>query len=89
MKIAQIRRVIDALNWSRNDLFGATPEEFKKMDVPAILAPRIAECKALQIPVRFAKDIEDQAHAIERAEAMAERWQGLQDQKAAAGPRAA
>jgi hypothetical protein len=78
MTIAQIRSVVDALNWTRNDLFGATPEEFKRMDVAAHLGPRIADCQALQIPPRFAKDIENRAFAIERAEAMVVRWRALQ-----------
>lgn len=78
MTIAQIRSVIETLNWTRNDLSGATPEEFKRMDVAAHLGPRIADCKGLQIPPRFAKDIENRAFAIERAEAMVARWRGLQ-----------
>lgn len=77
MKIAEIRRVIDGLNWTRRDLDGATSEEFKRMDVAARLAPRIAECKALQIPARFARDIEARRNAVERAEAMSERWAAL------------
>jgi single-strand DNA-binding protein len=78
MKIAEIRAVINRLNWTRNDLSGATSGEFQRMDVTARLAPWIAECKALVIPSRFVRDVENQQHAIERAEAMAARWQELQ-----------
>lgn len=77
MKIAEIRAVIDGLNWTRNDLSGATSEEFKCMNVAARLAPRIAGCKALQIPARFAQDIDARRNAVERAEAMSERWAAL------------
>lgn len=78
MKIAQIRSVIDALNWTRRDLSGATSEEFKRMDVAARLAPRIADCQALEIPARFARDVESRASAIQYAEAMVQRWKALQ-----------
>jgi len=74
MKIAEIRDAIDTLNWTRNDLFGATRDEFRRMNVPARLAQRIEACKALVIPARFARDIENCRYAIERAEAMVARW---------------
>jgi hypothetical protein len=79
MKIAQIRSVIDALNWTRHDLSGATFEEFKRMDVAMRLAPRISECKALEIPARFGRDQESRTSAIERAEAMVARWSELRN----------
>lgn len=86
MKIAEIRNVINSLNWTRNDLSGATTQEFKTMDVAARMAPRIAECKALQIPARFTADIESCRNAIERGEAAVTRWRAMQDTQAAKAP---
>lgn len=80
--IAQIRQVIDACNWSRNDLGGATPAEFLKMDVAARMAPHIAAVRALEVPARFARDVVRAAEAIEYAERVVARWN---ERRAAAG----
>lgn len=80
LKIAEIHRVIDSCNWSRNDLGGATRSEFKAMNVPARLNPHIDAVRALQIPARFKRDIENQANAIEYAKKTIERWHAMQDQ---------
>jgi len=74
MNIAEIRRTIDELNWTRNDIAGSTREEFKRMNIPARLMPRIDAVKALVIPARFAKDIHDASYAVERAVAVIGRW---------------
>lgn len=84
MKIAEIRRVIDALHWTRNDLHGATAEEFKCMNVPARLQPHIEACRQLVIKPRFGRDHEDRTWAIERAEQMVARWKALQPAQGAA-----
>jgi len=76
MKIAEIREMIDTLNWTRNDLSGHTRDEFKRADVPGRLRPKIEACRALVIPARFARDIERRDHAIASAEKMIARWQG-------------
>jgi hypothetical protein len=78
MKIAEIRRVIDACNWNRNDLGGATQNEFKAMKVSARLQPHIDAVRDLVIPDRFQRDKEAAARAIELAEATIERWRNMQ-----------
>ncbi len=78
MKISEIRRVIESCNWSRNDLGGATREEFRKMDVRTRLTRHIEAVEALVIAPRFAADIADAADAIIRARATIERWEAVQ-----------
>ena len=78
MTIAQIRNTIEACNWSRNDLSGATQSEFKAMNVPALLTPHIEAVRALAIAPRFTGDIEKQAWAIQCAEKAIARWQAVQ-----------
>jgi hypothetical protein len=78
MKISEIRRVIESCNWARNDLSGATTDEFRKMKVPMMLLGHIADVAALVIPARFVRDIADQQHAIEAAERMIARWEEKQ-----------
>ena len=77
-KIAEIRKVIEFCDWVRNDLGGATVNEFKAMDVPGRLSPHIEAVKALVIPSRYARDIERQAWAIECAQKAITRWQERQ-----------
>jgi hypothetical protein len=77
-KIADIRKVIEFCDWVRNDLGGATVNEFKAMDVPSKLMPHIEAVKALEIPPSYAKDIERQAWAIACAEKAIARWQERQ-----------
>ena len=43
MKINQIRQTIEALKWNRINAVGGTFEENKRTNLPAILAPHIAE----------------------------------------------
>lgn len=78
MKIAAIRSTIESCNWSRNDLSGATPHEFKEMDVPARLNRHIDAVRSLKIAPRFARDIEAQAWAIQCAEKTIARWMDVQ-----------
>jgi hypothetical protein len=81
MKIAEIRSAIDSLNWSRNDLSGATRDEFKRMDVKSRLQKHIEICKALDIKPRFARDAESRDSAIEYAEKTIARWEDMQEPK--------
>jgi ankyrin repeat protein len=74
MKIAEIREVIDTLNWNRADLSGATRDELKRMDVPARLSPLIEKCEALEIPARFPRDIQNCNNAVDRGKAAILRW---------------
>lgn len=74
MKIAEIRSTIRRLNMTRNDLAGATRDEFKKMDVRIRLTPQIEACEALEIPPRFTIDITDCNNAVDRAKGMILRW---------------
>ena len=78
LKIADFRSVVDSLNWSRNDLGGATPEEVMRMDVPARLGRRVDDVLALLplVPARFAGDVEDAHKAIAHAHKCIARWAG-------------
>ena len=78
MKIAEIRDTIDRLNNIRNWLSGGTHEENTRTRFDEGLAPYIAEVEALQIPARFAKDIERRADALKYAAAAIERWKTWQ-----------
>lgn len=78
MPIAEIRRIIEGLNWSRLDLGGATRDEYRKMNVRERLERRIAAVHALVIPPRFADDVADAAEAIERAEKEIAKWEAMQ-----------
>ena len=72
--IKAIREAIETLNWIRRDSTGGTVEENKRTELASILAPHIAKVAALEIPARFARDIESQASAIEYANAAIARW---------------
>ena len=76
--ITQIRAAIETLNWNRRDATGGTVDENKRTQLPTILAPHIAKVKALDIPARFTRDIENRAHALEAAAAVIERWNAKQ-----------
>ena len=84
MKISDIRRTIESCNWSRNDLGGSTLAEFKACDVPARLNRHIEAVRALVIAPRFARDIENQAWAIECAEKTIARWAAMHSEVLAA-----
>lgn len=76
LRIAEFRSAVDSLNWSRNDLSGATREEFARMDVPTRLQRRINEVVDLLLRVspRFVEDIRHARASIASAEATIERW---------------
>lgn len=74
MTIQAIRETISALNYARHDRTGGTPEENQRINLPAELAPLMAKVSALQIPPRFAREIEDKKHALESAEKVIARW---------------
>jgi hypothetical protein len=84
MKIAEIRTVIDTANWNRRDLGGSTREEFIRCNVAKRLAGQIEHMKALDIPARFARDIERRAEEIAYCEAVIERWLSMQPAAASA-----
>jgi len=77
LKIGDFRRVVESLNWSRNDLSGATSEEFIAMDVKTRLERHIEAVSNLLplVPVRFTEDKEDARKAIEYAHKTIARWQ--------------
>lgn len=74
MKISDIREAIDALNWNRIDATGGTVEENKRTPLPIILEPHIATVRALEIPPKFARDIEMQREQLEYAARAIARW---------------
>ena len=86
LRIATFRDAVDTLNWNRNDLSGATTEEYKRMDVPGRLGKSIAAVQALipQLHPRFAEDLRHALVSIERAQGTVDRWQWIHDQQAAA-----
>uniref|UniRef100_UPI0039F6D288 hypothetical protein n=1 Tax=Sulfuriferula sp. GW6 TaxID=3345112 RepID=UPI0039F6D288 len=78
MKIQEIRDTIDRLNWNRQDLYGATREEFTRMDVPERLNKHIEAVRRLEIKPRFEREIADARRAIEAALRMIEKWEAMQ-----------
>ena len=76
LKIADFRRLVDSLNWSRNWLTGGTREEFKRQDIPGRLGRHIARVEGALplVPARYAADIESARSAIEYAQRVIERW---------------
>jgi len=48
------------------------------MDVRTRMQKHIDECEALQIPARFAREIESRTWAIDRARATIARWEAMQ-----------
>ena len=76
LKISEFRCVVESLNWSRNDLGGATSAELIRMDVKTRLDRHIQAVEALLplVPARFLSDIEDAHKAIEYARKCISRW---------------
>lgn len=85
MKIADFRRTVDSLNWSRHDISGGTKEEFNLCNVPARLNRHIEAVNAAipQVAPRFKDDLASAANAIGYAEKMIARWTEAQPQQAA------
>ncbi len=52
-----MRDVIETARWNRRDLVGSTREEFTRCNVAERLAPQINQLRALDIPVRFTREI--------------------------------
>jgi hypothetical protein len=78
MTINQIRDVIQAVRWNRNDLTGGTSEEFTRQQVGPILEKKIAELRALVIPARFVRDIERRDEEITFCLRVVGRWVAAQ-----------
>ncbi|MET3119891.1 hypothetical protein AAKU64_004138 [Undibacterium sp. GrIS 1.8] len=76
LKISEFRRAVQSMDWSRNDLGGATTEEFIRMDVKTRLGRHIEAVTALipLVPVRFAADIEEAQKSIGYANKCISRW---------------
>tara|TARA_R110000823_G_scaffold312745_1_gene439664 strand:- start:1932 stop:2216 length:285 start_codon:yes stop_codon:yes gene_type:complete len=74
MKITDIRRTIDNLNWARQDATGGTPVENLRTNLPEQLAPHIAKVAALEIPTRFENDIHRRQTALDHAAIVIDRW---------------
>ena len=49
LRIEDFRKAVDTLNWNRNDLSGATREEFIRMDVRTRMDKHIAVVEALAL----------------------------------------
>lgn len=80
MKIGEFRKLVDMLNWSRNDLSGSTRQEFAACNVPERLNQHIERVQAAmqEIAPRFADDLGRATRAIEYAQKTIERWQAAQ-----------
>lgn len=76
--IAEIRKTIRHLAWARQWHQGGTADENRRADLPALLAPTIAEVRALDIPARFAADIALRDEALVLADATLARWRASQ-----------
>ena len=83
LRIGDFRKAVDTLNWNRNDLSGATREEFIRMDVRTRMDKHIAvvEVLALQVPSRFIVDLVHADESVRRARETVERWAGYQAQR--------
>lgn len=75
MTIAQIRDTIQSVRWTRNHLVGGTSEEFARQLVGPVLAEKIKELRALNIPARFADDIARRDEEIEFCNNVIGRWE--------------
>ena len=80
LRIGDFRKAVDTLNWNRNDLSGATHEEFVRMDVRTRMEKYIAvvETLALQVPSRFIVDLVHADESCRRARETIQRWAGYQ-----------
>ena len=78
MKIGEFREAVNALNWNRHDLSGATRQELVAMDVRTRLERHIVIVSGLLplVHARFADDLARATSAIESAQATIVRWQG-------------
>lgn len=85
MTIKQIRDIIGAARWLRNDLVGGTAEEFRKQNVGPQLADAITRLKALQIPARFVDDEARRNEEIVYCRTVITRWE-LRRAEHVAGP---
>lgn len=67
LKISEIRDIIRAARWLRNDFAGHTREEFKRAPVAARMQEKIDELQTLLviIPARFVDDVERCREEIE------------------------
>ena len=69
LRISDLWDAVDTLNWSRNDLWGATLEEFVWMDVRARMEKYIAvvEALSLRVPTRFTLDLVRAEESVRQA----------------------
>jgi len=83
LRIGDFRKAVDTLNWNRNDLSGATREEFIRMDVRTRMEKYIAEVEtlALRVPSRFILDLVHADESVRQARQAVERWAGYQAQR--------
>ena len=82
LRISIYRGAVDTLNWNRNDLSGATHDEFVRMDVRTRMEKYIAIVDALtpRVAARFTLDLVHAERSIERARQTVQRWAGFQAQ---------
>jgi hypothetical protein len=74
MTIAAIRTVIDSARWEVMDLQGHTSDEFRRRNVPEVMARHFAALDSLDIAPRFVKDIENREYMREALQRQIERW---------------
>jgi hypothetical protein len=81
MSINEIRQIIRASAWTRNNFSGIN-SEFVNQSVGPTLEAKIVELKALQIPARFAADVQARNTEMRACTNMIARWEAA---RAAAG----
>lgn len=75
IKIGAIREVIRFAAYVRHDRTGGTPAEFRRAQVGPELRAEIAKLQALQIPPRFANDIQRRDDEVRYCLQVIERWE--------------
>lgn len=78
LKIGQLRDVIRFAAYVRHDLTGGTSDEFRRQQVGPRLREEIQKLQALDIPARFASDIERRSDEIRYCEKVIARWDAAQ-----------
>jgi hypothetical protein len=74
MKIAEVRRAIEALDAQRRALSEVPTEEFISMDIDNRLQPRIAELAAVNLGARYPTESRLRDATVDNANDLVLRW---------------
>lgn len=77
IRIADFRDAVDALNWNRTDISGATRSEWLRMDVKSRLERHISKVEELRslVPFRFTFDLAHAEASLQSARGAVDRWE--------------